>query len=339
MNTRFLQSPKTLRITAITGAVLSLSLVLLYGYAVFYDLSGFAALSRQGYGVLYLEYIFELFYNSLILFLFISVVLYNKTGLLVLPFAVYWFVLFSLYKTLFWPGFINLFGFISLILCTMAIGLLLITVGKEHRGFYRQFINSPMLFSIPPKNLLLGIAGWLGTILLITLSIFFWVLIITLCFNNTTDYGVSQQEPLIYWISVSLKEELLFRLIPLMAAFYLYRAIIHYFKNFAHKYHIWFFLLAAIVIIYIQYRFGLAHIMQDRAIRVIVDLPADFTRDEIWYSILNQGMLGILLSLTFTIHLIKQRGWLQWIPVIPFTSVVLIHTFNNILLTQDFVLR
>lgn len=338
MNTRFLQSPKTLRITAITGAVLSLSLVLLYGYAVFYEISWYVN-DGSSSGAFYLDNSFELLSNILILILFLSAILKNKNGLLVLPFAVYWVVLLSLYKTLFWPGFINLFGFISLILCTMAIGLLIITVGKEHRGFYRQFINSPMLFSIPPKNLVLGAAGWMGTILLITLSIFFWVLIITLSFNNTTDYGVSQQEPLIYWISVSLKEELLFRLIPLMAAFYLYRAIIHYFKNFAHKYHIWFFLLAAIVIIYIQYRFGLAHIMQDRDMRMVMDRPAEFSKSEIWYSILNQGLLGLVFVMTFTIHLIKQRGWLQWIPVIPFTSVVLIHTFNNILLTQDFVLR
>lgn len=338
MNTRFLQSPKTLRITAITGAVLSLSLVLLYGYAVFYEISWYVN-DGSSSGAFYLDNSFELLSNILILILFLSAILKNKNGLLVLPFAVYWVVLLSLYKTLFWPGFINLFGFISLILCTMAIGLLIITVGKEHRGFYRQFINSPMLFSIPPKNLVLGAAGWMGTILLITLSIFFWVLIITLSFNNTTDYGVSQQEPLIYWISVSLKEELLFRLIPLMAAFYLYRAIIHYFKNFAHKYHIWFFLLAAIVIIYIQYRFGLAHIMQDRDMRMVMDRPAEFSKSEIWYSILNQGLLGLVFAITFTILLIKQRGWLQWIPVIPFTSVVLIHTFNNILLTQDFVLR
>lgn len=338
MNTRFLQSPKTLRITAITGAVLSLSLVLLNGFAVFYEISWYVN-DGSSSGAFYLDYSFELLSNILILILFLSAILKNKNGLLVLPFAVYWVVLLSLYKTLFWPGFINLFGFISLILCTMAIGLLLITVGKEHRGFYRQFINSPMLFSIPPKNLLLGAAGWMGIILLITISIYFWVNFITLSFYESSQIGYLYKKPFINWISVSLNEEFLFRFIPLMTAFYLYRAITRYFKNFAHKYHIWLFLPAGIVIIYIQYRFGLAHIMHDPDMRMIMDRPAEFSKSEIWYSILNQGLLGLVFVMTFTIHLIKQRGWLQWIPVIPFTSVVLIHTFNNILLTQDFVLR
>jgi hypothetical protein len=259
--------------------------------------------------------------------------------MLVVPFAVYWVVLLILYKIIFSPQFIDLFGIISPILGALSVLLLIFTLWKEHRGIYRQFSNSPMQFSIPLKKLAQGIAGWLGTILLITLSIFFWVLFITLYFNDTAGFGMSQQESFIYWISVSLKEELLFRLTPLMAAFYLYKTITHYFENFARKFRNWYFVLAGIVVIYIQYRFGLAHMMQDRAIRAIVDLPADFTRVEIWYSIMNQGILGILLSLTFTILLIKQRGWLQWIPFIPYTTVVLIHTFNNILLTQNFALR
>ncbi len=158
MNTRFLQSPKTLRITAITGAVLSLSLVLLYGYAVFYDLSGFEAVSN-GFGVLYLENSFELLSNSLILFLFISVVLNNKTGLHVLPFAVYWVVLLILYKIIFSPRFIDLFGIISPILGALSVLLLIFTLWKEHRGIYRQFFNSPMQFSIPLKKLAQGITS------------------------------------------------------------------------------------------------------------------------------------------------------------------------------------
>lgn len=338
MNTRFLQSPKALRTIAITGAALSLSLIILYGYAVFYDVFGFLADSNS-YDVLYLENSFELLSNTLILFLFISVIFNNKTGLLVLPFAVYWVVLLSLYKTIFWPGFIDLPGIISLILCTIAIVLLIFTVWKEHPGFYRQIANSPMQLSIPLTKLTQGIASWMGIIFLITISIFFWVFFITLCFNETTGFGLSQQEPFLYWISISLKEELLFRLTPLMAAFYLYKTITHCFEKFAHKFRWWFFLLAGIVIIYIQYRFGLAHMMHDPDLRMILDRPAEFTKSEIWYSILNQGLLGLIFMLTFTILLLRQRGWLQWIPVIPYISVVLIHTINNILLTQNFVLR
>lgn len=123
---------------------------------------------------------------------------------------------------------------------------------------------------------------------------------------------------------IAFREELLWRLLPFMIA-----SIVWIIGMRLKIPGLILVVITTFPIIFVQIQFGLAHMMQDQYLRIIMDLPAIPEMKEKLYHIVLQGGMGIVLSLTYLKYLLQSKGLFRYVHIIPFLICCLIHTLTN----------
>ena len=334
-------SEKTIRIVAFCGIIALIPFLVLEGIGLWHDsewiILDYRSNDSQRF---YFEHAILFVLITLALIIYIAVLYRNIKGLFVLPFM-FWtcfiWLRFVFLKSTLNDSLNRMLLCVPVIFALLAVFLMIRTQWHGRRdGIVPRFPGSGYCERKAFCNMGVVINWLFFCALMVFMSLLYFLTI----FDHASGVYIYQQDNIVIVnFLVGLREESLYRLIPFVSVFWIYNLL----KRLLPLDKAWilkmYLVFSSIVILYIQYKFGQAHLLKDPALREILIGQAGITNIEMFYYVFNQGVMGVFFSLSFLIVFLQQRGVWKWFPLFPFLTSVLVHAFLNVLISLNPTIR